>query len=121
MGNIESHIASKDDVTHEESLPLLHQKKGEPIVSSNKNSTTNNNNHKMNRRFSTRNSTSKHHHHRANKLGQDIDVGLLSGIWKWEGTVLSRIWPTVLVFMIYAAGVVFLPTAWVMDTPDTTR
>ena len=120
MGNVVSNAASsKDDATHEESLPLLSHQKGsprtDPIVSSN----NNNNKIKMNRRFSTRNSTSKHHHHRSNSL-QDIDVGLISGIWKWEGTVLSRIWPTVLVFMIYAAGVVFLPTAWVMDTPDTT-
>ena len=78
---------SKEDIHHEESLPLLHKK-------SNKNIT-------MNRRSVA----SNHHHNRANKLGHDIDVGLVAGIWKWKGTVLSRIWPTVLLFMIYAAGV----------------
>ena len=56
----------------------------------------------------------KHNNH--NNKTHEIDFGLASGIFYWRGTVLSRIWPTVLAFMIYAWLIVYIPPEFVMST-----
>ena len=61
-----------------------------------------------------------HHRHRIVRNHEQLDFGLAVGIFQWKGTVLSRIWPTVLFFMIYTTAVVFIPTRFVMESADTT-
>ena len=51
---------------------------------------------------------------------RDWDFGLFTGIFHWKGTVLSRIWPTVVFFMLYSTAVLFIPNQFVMSSSDNT-